>query len=196
MSIVLIGSTSGSITLQEPAVAGTTVLDLPATSGTLDRTNRAGNVLQVVQTVMTSAASYSGSAFNTITPLNTSITPSSTSSKILIIPSIDYAIGVGYRAGFNIVRNGTNILLGDASSSRTRTSQLGRFIDSSEQITSQANRIYLDSPSTTSSVSYTFAISAENITGTSIHINRTVSDADSTSHYRGTSTITLMEIAG
>ena len=35
MSIVLLGSTSGSITLQEPAVAGTTVLDLPATSGTL-----------------------------------------------------------------------------------------------------------------------------------------------------------------
>jgi hypothetical protein len=35
MSIVLLGSTSGSITLQEPAVAGTTVLDLPATSGTV-----------------------------------------------------------------------------------------------------------------------------------------------------------------
>lgn len=35
MSIVLVGSTSGSITLQEPAVAGTTVLDLPATSGTV-----------------------------------------------------------------------------------------------------------------------------------------------------------------
>jgi len=33
MSIVLLGSTSGSVTLQEPAVAGTTVLDLPATSG-------------------------------------------------------------------------------------------------------------------------------------------------------------------
>jgi len=35
MSLVLVGSTSGSITLQEPAVAGTTVLDLPATSGTV-----------------------------------------------------------------------------------------------------------------------------------------------------------------
>ena len=35
MSIVLVGSTSGSITLQEPAVAGTTVLDLPATTGTV-----------------------------------------------------------------------------------------------------------------------------------------------------------------
>ena len=35
MSIVLVGSSSGSITLQEPAVAGTTVLNLPATSGTV-----------------------------------------------------------------------------------------------------------------------------------------------------------------
>jgi hypothetical protein len=33
MSIVLVGSTSGSITLQEPAVAGTTVLSLPSTTG-------------------------------------------------------------------------------------------------------------------------------------------------------------------
>jgi len=35
MSIVLVGSTSGSVTLQEPAVAGTTVITLPSTSGTL-----------------------------------------------------------------------------------------------------------------------------------------------------------------
>ena len=35
MSIVLVGSTSGSITLQEPAVAGTTTLNLPATTGTV-----------------------------------------------------------------------------------------------------------------------------------------------------------------
>jgi hypothetical protein len=35
MSIVLVGSTSGSITLQEPAIAGTTTLNLPATSGTV-----------------------------------------------------------------------------------------------------------------------------------------------------------------
>jgi hypothetical protein len=35
MSLVLLGSTSGSVTLQVPAVAGTTVIDLPATSGTM-----------------------------------------------------------------------------------------------------------------------------------------------------------------
>jgi hypothetical protein len=35
MSIVLLGSTSGSITLQEPAVAGSNVLSLPAATGTV-----------------------------------------------------------------------------------------------------------------------------------------------------------------
>jgi hypothetical protein len=35
MSIVLLGSSSGSVTLQEPAVAGSTVINLPATSGTM-----------------------------------------------------------------------------------------------------------------------------------------------------------------
>ena len=35
MSIVLVGSTSGSVTLQEPAVAGSTTLTLPATTGTV-----------------------------------------------------------------------------------------------------------------------------------------------------------------
>ena len=35
MSIVLLGSTSGSITLSEPAVAGSNTLNLPAVTGTL-----------------------------------------------------------------------------------------------------------------------------------------------------------------
>jgi hypothetical protein len=38
MSLVLMGSTSGSVTLQEPAVAGSTVLNLPATTGTVGLT--------------------------------------------------------------------------------------------------------------------------------------------------------------
>jgi hypothetical protein len=45
MSIVLVGSSSGSITLQEPAVAGTTVLDLPATSGTVALTSQIPSVV-------------------------------------------------------------------------------------------------------------------------------------------------------
>ena len=40
MSIVLVGSTSGSCTLQEQAVAGNTVLTLPTTSGTVALTSQ------------------------------------------------------------------------------------------------------------------------------------------------------------
>jgi hypothetical protein len=49
MSIVLMGSTSGSITLQEPAVAGTTTINLPASSGTV--------VVNQIQSISASVAS-------------------------------------------------------------------------------------------------------------------------------------------
>jgi len=45
MSIVLQGSTSGSVTLQEPAVAGTTTISLPATTGTVVLQNGSNNLL-------------------------------------------------------------------------------------------------------------------------------------------------------
>jgi len=66
MSIVLVGSTSGSITLQEPAVAGTTTIDLPATSGTMVVTGGA-------QTVQFAAGSASTPAITTTGDTNTGI---------------------------------------------------------------------------------------------------------------------------
>ena len=45
MSIVLVGSTSGSITLQEPAVAGSTTINLPATTGTVVLQNGSNDLL-------------------------------------------------------------------------------------------------------------------------------------------------------
>jgi hypothetical protein len=58
MSLVLSGSTSGSVTLQEPAVAGTTVLDLPATSGTLITTGSTNAVTTSMLAVGASNQSY------------------------------------------------------------------------------------------------------------------------------------------
>lgn len=43
-SVVISGDTSGTVTLQAPAVAGTTTLTLPATSGTLVTSDASGNV--------------------------------------------------------------------------------------------------------------------------------------------------------
>ncbi len=66
MSVVLLGSTSGSITLQEPAIAGSTVLDLPNTSGSLVVTSGA-------QTVQFGAGSASAPSITFTGDTNTGI---------------------------------------------------------------------------------------------------------------------------
>lgn len=63
MSIVLQGSTSGSITLQEPAVAGSTIINLPATSGTALVAPTALTVPNTTGTVMVSGNMPSFSAY-------------------------------------------------------------------------------------------------------------------------------------
>ena len=63
MSIVLVGSTSGSITLQEPAVAGTTTISLPATSGTALVAPTALTVPNTTGTVMVSGNMPAFSAY-------------------------------------------------------------------------------------------------------------------------------------
>jgi len=95
MSIVLQGSTSGSITLQEPAVAGTTVLDLPSVSGTLITTASSGqsipkaalptgSILQVVQATTNSSITTTSGSF-VATGFTASITPTSASSKVMVM---------------------------------------------------------------------------------------------------------------
>lgn len=66
-SVVISGDTSGSVTLQAPAVAGTTVLTLPATSGTV--ITGPGGVVAITEggTGQTSATA----AFNALNPMTT-----------------------------------------------------------------------------------------------------------------------------
>ena len=61
-SIVIAGDTSGSVTLQAPAVAGATILTLPATSGTV-QTSGAGFTTNGVAYASSSSALATGSAF-------------------------------------------------------------------------------------------------------------------------------------
>lgn len=75
-SIVIAGDTSGSVTLQAPAVAGSTVLNLPATSGTI-QTSGAGYTTNGVAYASSASALTTGSAliFNG-TNLGVGVTPS------------------------------------------------------------------------------------------------------------------------
>jgi hypothetical protein len=94
MTLRLNGSTSGYSEIDAPAIAGDQLFTLPSTGGTLDRINRAGNILQVVNS---QTASYASGAttipIDDTIPQNTegvefltaTITPTSASSKLYIL---------------------------------------------------------------------------------------------------------------
>lgn len=180
MSIVMVGSTSGSITLQEPAIAGSTVLDLPATSGTILTTTspKAGNVIQVVSSVFSSSATTTNSSF-TASGMSASITPTSSSSKIFIIVALAGSQTTSNGAGiFTIYRGATNI--GNATDGFTYIYSNATF---SNPLRIPVNMAFLDSPATTSSTTYEVYYKT-NTVGT-VGINNQSTN----------STITLMEIA-
>ena len=96
MTVKLVGSTSGSVSLQAPASTSggaNRVLTLPDINSTVDTTGRAGNILQVVQvapngggsSVSFSTTSTSGQH---VSALDTSITPVAAGSKLFVMMNI------------------------------------------------------------------------------------------------------------
>jgi hypothetical protein len=85
-ALVIAGDTSGTITIEAPAVAGTNTLTLPASTGTVltDTAPKVGNVLQVVIAEDSTILALATSTY-TDTGLSASITPTATSSKILVM---------------------------------------------------------------------------------------------------------------
>ena len=154
--------------------------------------NPTGSVLQVVSATKTDTFSYTGStAFTDITGLSVNITPSSTSSKILIILYL-----VAAQANIpctRIVRDSTAIGLGYAASNRIRCTAMIR--EENTYASSPGTPVFLDSPSTTSQITYKAQISAEQTSHT-VYVNRSTVDGDNIAGHRTISTLTVMEIAG
>jgi hypothetical protein len=181
MSIVLVGSTSGSITLQEPAVSGSTILSLPAVTGTILTTTspKAGNVLQVVNATYSTETANSTSTYAD-TGLTASITPSSSSSKILVLVS---QAGVG-KSNDNSASGCTVNLLRSSTQLIEFVIGGGRTVSAAYNLGLNATACYLDSPSTTSSTTYKTQFK-----------NFTNAAAVYVQGNNATSTLTLMEIA-
>jgi hypothetical protein len=156
----------------------------------------AGKVAQVLSTMKSDTFSTTSTSPVTITGLSQAITPSATSSKILVIVSL--AAGVsnadGNGAFFGISGGNTSTYKGDAAGSRTRTVHwVRRPGDSSGPAAENApmTMVYLDSPNTTSAITY--AATAWRDVGTAF-VNQSSIDSDNASWGRSASTITVMEI--
>jgi hypothetical protein len=160
----------------------------------------AGKVLQIVQTTKTdtfSTSSPAETAFVDVTGFSVTITPSATSSKILILWNMMIGSSSDNVTYMKLQRGTTDILLGDASSTRIRMSQgQGGSYASHPWKLDCASGQYQDSPNTTSATTYKW-VWASNGSATS-YLNRSGRDHTSTNDEDGrtVSTITAMEIAG
>ena len=152
--------------------------------------HQAGAVLQVVSAEETAAtSSTSGSAVNIV---SVNITPKFSSSKIYITASVHCSTASSGRAGVGLYKGSNPVVQGDASGSRTRA--YGQVQNSDTGIFSSVTMTYLDSPATTSETTYSAKMVPED-GSTTFYINRSASDNDSGSRFRGVSAITVMEIA-
>jgi hypothetical protein len=192
MALELNGTTGVSL-VQDGVV---TAADL---ASTLDLTGKTvtlpagvgGKVLQITQSVLTSAVAATSSTY--IDVMSGTITPSSSSSKVLVYFCINIGWGGNGHLSGIILRNGTQIFMGDAAGSRTRDTW--GFDPGNGETVSPFPAIYLDSPATTSALTYKLQMKSTPNSPYAFYVNRSASDADAGYRSRTASSIILMEIS-
>jgi len=146
---------------------------------------------QIVQTVKTDVFTTSSTSFVDVTGVTATITPRSASNKILVIVSSYVSpSSTNYAILGKLVRNSTDIAIGDARGSSTRCS-FGASTGSAN-LASFFGITFLDSPATTSATTYKIQVAAES--GSTMLIG----GSNATTGIYNTSTpivLTLMELA-
>jgi hypothetical protein len=191
-SITINGDTSGSVILQAPSVAGSTTLTLPSTSGNVLTSASSltasqlpsGSIIQVVYTSTTTQATYTRGT--TMTPFTTTITPSSASSRIVVMLTIALSQDSAADIGINVLRNGVDIQTGSGASNTNSTFVPCMSFGAGNLI--QQTLTLVDSPATASAITYSF-INYVN-SGRTAYLNRRGQDTT----YGSSSSVVLMEI--
>ena len=154
-----------------------------------------GGIIQTKSVTKTDTFSITSSSFTDVTGLSVSITPTSSSNKILV--SYNLTCGTedsGYQWGIRLMKDSTQIFVGDAAGSRDRVSNFVRN-NGSDLHTVYPSGQHLDSPSTTSSVTYKLQVVAYTA-GRALHINKVHNDSNDAAVGRSASSITVMEVSG
>jgi hypothetical protein len=197
-----LSSYSGALNPLTLNVGGTTTLggsvNFNATGYQINNFNgrpmllQTGGILQVVQTILNTTTSLAPNGTATAVPgMSASITPTSTSSQIWILMTLSYgATGTTYGGYFT--RNGTAIGLGVAGSGQQQVGFGMAFSTDANQLNTFPYS-YLDSPATTSTVTYQLYVN--NDSTSAVYINRSQNDSANSTGKRSISTVTLLEIA-
>ena len=152
--------------------------NLPALNGSALTNLDAGKILQVKQTTKSNTFETTSSSYIDIPDLSVSITPASTSNKILFISSVNFGANqTGQHNFYQVVRDSTTI---------SATAQSIRSSDTA--VVHSYSSIILDSPSSTSALTYKIQVKPES--GNAVGVNRNIGNT-----LYGFSTILCMEVA-
>jgi hypothetical protein len=181
---------TGTFTIASPDSNSDRTLNLPDVSGTLLSNAStagfpAGSVLQVVSTTKLDTFTTASVPPVDVTGFSASITPTSATSKILVLVSIYCGSATSSGVYFNIVRDSTALSV--PTSGITINSTVGLFT-ANDNTFSTIPATFLDSPNTTLATVYKIQMFTSGGLG---GLNRRPVDTA----VGGSSTITLMEIA-
>lgn len=185
---------SGTVTTSNIVDANVTtakIADNAVTSAKLASGLALGKIGQVVQTYIDSIGFETNSSTPVqLTGVTANITPSSTSSKILVIGKVMAGAEVDYKMFFQL-RNGTT-LIGNSASAGNREISIGLSLNVQVNMPMTHNFQYLHSPSSTNQQTYNVYGHAEG-SGT-LKLNRGSTDSDAGTVGRGTTSLILMEV--
>ncbi len=149
-------------------------------------------ISQVVQDTKLDTFSTTSTSFVDITGLSASITPRSTSNKILVVIDIKGWVQNANHGAIQIRRDSTTLYTGTPDGSRDVASVAGLYEHGSPtNPIGTGFAMFLDSPSTTSSITY--KLRCRTISN-NICINKSNEDNNTADNIRTPSSITLLEV--
>ena len=153
----------------------------------------AGRIIQVVWQETTSAFTYNSTSWGNV-GLSHSITPTASSSKILVMFNLNVGSNNnGNRILFKVQKDGNDEFIGDASGSRSRCS--AQSSTANHQDARGCHITFLNSPNTTSSVTYQIQAKMQVAGSSYAYFGTEGANYDNAMAGRFPQSIVLMEIA-
>ena len=156
----------------------------------------AGIGSNVVQAVKTDTFTSAANSYTNITGLSVTVTPSLASSKILLVAQLTVGAGTQSQWGhFRFSGGNSTAYVGAAAGTRTRAVFGGLNNQGDGFYLSSFSMVYVDSPATTSPVTYVVQGMTGTTSASTFYINRSQQDENSDRQARGASSLLAIEVA-
>ena len=157
-------------------------------------TGGGGGIIQIKQAVKTDTFSHLNEAFTDITGLSVAITPTSSSSKILIRYGGCMGSGSNRVGHIKLLRGSTDIFIGDQGATSNQARASSTCVQGNTYYVSAFSGEFLDSPGVDTALTYKLQLACGD-QDYQTHIGRSHDNSNEFSRSKTPSFITVMEVS-